>query len=168
MHGIEPEENRMIVFDVSLLAPESLELVKALLEQGNLTFVATPTMLKILREMDKYRGLLGLWNIDTRHAERILDILHGSKFFEKVKIIAVEDLREKEYLGFLMELIRERDVAPYFEEFLAEEMCLAIAGYPILCTSASPWVIVEFFKKGPLAAFTELGSAAITLIVVGG
>ena len=90
-------------------------------------------------------------------------------------------------------------------------MCLALAGYPILCTSASKWKIVEFFERigakvkrvvhmrvrekgemlrmrkfrnmvlamglsaafvyvfaGPLAAFTELGATAITLIVVDG
>jgi hypothetical protein len=211
MCGAGVEAERAVVFDVSLLSPHSLELVRVLLEEGNLTFVATPTMLKIIKELDKYRGLLRLWNIDTRNAELILKILHDLKFFEKVKIVAVEDLREKEYLGPLMELIREKEIAPGIEGFLVEEMCLAVAGYPILCTSASKWKIVEFFERigakvkrvvhmrvrekgevlrtekfrnmvlamglsaafvyvfaGPLAAFTELGATAITLIVVDG
>jgi len=211
MCGASVEAERAVVFDVSLLSPDSLELVRVLLEEGNLTFVATLTMLKIIHEIDKYRGLLRLWNIDTRNAELILRFLHELKFFEKVKTVAIEDLREKEYLVFLKELIREKNIAPAFEDFLAEEMCLALAGYPILCTSASKWKIVEFFERigakvkrvvhmrvwekgemlrmrkfrnmvlamglnaafvyvfaGPLAAFTELGATAITLIVVDG
>jgi hypothetical protein len=146
MYGAGVEEERTVVFDVSLLSPDSLELVRVLLEEGNLTFVATSTMLKIIKELDKYRGLLRLWDIDTRNAELILRILHELKFFEKVKTVAIEDLREKEYLGFLIELIREKEIAPGVEDFLAEEMCLVLAGHPILCTAASKWRIVEFFE----------------------
>ena len=88
-----------------------------LLEEGNLIFVATSTMLKIIKELDKYRGPLRLWNIDTRNAELILKILHDLKFFEKAKIVVIEDLREKEYLWSLMELIREKEIAPGIEGF---------------------------------------------------
>lgn len=147
MRGEESEVNRLVVFDVSLLAPESLQLVQALLEEGGLTFIATPAMLRILKEIDKYRGLLRLWNIDTRYAEHALKFLYYLKFFDKVKLVSVEDLPEKEYLGLLKELIREKEIALGFEDFLAEEMCLALAGYPIFCTSASGWKVVEFFEK---------------------
>ena len=147
MYGAVAEANRMVIFDVSLLAPESLQLVQALLEENGLTFVATPTMLKILREIDKYRGLLRLWNIDTRYAEPALKFLHHLKFYDRVKEVSVENAPEKEYLGLLKELIREKEIAPSLEDFLAEEMCLALAGYPIFCTSASRWKIVEFFMK---------------------
>lgn len=147
MYGTEIEENRTVVFDVSLLAPEAQELVSALLEEGNFTFIATPLMLRVFKEIDKYRGLLRLWGIDTRYAELISKFLYKVEFFERVKPISVEDLPEREFLGLLKGLIRERNVGPAFEDFLAEEMCLAIAGYPILCIAGSRWKIVEFFEK---------------------
>jgi len=146
MYGAGVEKEQAVVFDVSLLSPDSLLLVQALLEEGNLTFIVTLTMLKLFREIHMYKGLLRLWNIDTRSAEWILKSLQILNFFERVKTVNIEDLREKEYLGFLKEMIREKEIAPGVEDFLAEEMCLALAGYPILCTAASKWKIVEFFE----------------------
>lgn len=211
MYDAGNEVDRMLVFDTSLLTTDSLALVQALLEEDNLTFTVTLDMLKIFRELDTNRGLLRLWDIDTRYAEWILNHLYFLKFFERVKVVNIEDLPEKEYLGLLEDLIREKEVAPGFKDFLADEICLALTGYPILCTASSRWKIIEFFEKigakvrrtihmrarekgimlrtskfrnmvlamglkvafvhvfaGPLVAFTELGGAAIILIVVDG
>jgi len=138
---------RLAVFDVSLLSPESLDLLKGILDEGNLTFVLTREMLKVLREIREYRGLLRLWGINTRYAEFIADFLGKIGFFEKVKAIALEDLPDRKFVEYLRELIHEKDVTRgILADYLADEMCLALVGYPILCTSASRWKIVEFFE----------------------
>ena len=140
--------DRQIIFDVSLLAPQSHDFVEGLLEEGNLTFVATIGMLKILRDIQKFKGLLHLWDINPRYAKLIASFVERVNLYEKVKPIALEDLPEHRFWGFLRELIYEKGVTEdILADFLAEEMCLAFAGYPILCTAASPWKIVEFFEK---------------------
>lgn len=142
------EVDELVVFDVSLLSPESLDLLNGLLNEGNLTFVLTIEMSKILREVRENKGLLRLWGINTRYAEYITDFLRRTKFFEKVKVVVLEDLPVHKFLGDLKGLIRKKDIAQgILADFLAEEMCLAFVGYPILCTSTSRWKIVEFFER---------------------
>jgi hypothetical protein len=212
MHGAEVEEGKLVVFDVSLLAPHSQDLLQALIVEGNLTFVATPRMREVLKEIEGYRGLLKLWNIDTRYARLIADFLRQTKLVEKVKVTACEELPEYKLWGYLKDAIVEKKItSDILADFVADEMCLVLGGYPILCTASSKWKIVEFYEKigvrvkrtihvrlkekgemlgtkkfrnmvlakgldvafvyafaGPLVAFTDLGAAAITLIIVDG
>jgi hypothetical protein len=148
MHGTEVEESRLVVFDVSLLAPHLQDLLQALIVEGNLTFVATPRMQGILKEIEGYKCLLKLWNIDTRYARSIADFLRQTKLVEKVKVIACEELPEYKVWGYLKDAIVEKEItSDILADLVADEMCLAIAGFPILCSASSHWKIVEFFKK---------------------
>ncbi len=148
MHGIEPEENRIVVFDVSLLAPHSQEVVEMLLEESNLTFIMTPRMQEVLRKIEEYTGILRLWDIDTRYARLIADFIRRTKLTEKAKVMACEELPEYRVWGYFKEAVLEKEIAQgVLADFLADEMCLALAGYPILCCASSQWRIVEFFEK---------------------
>ncbi|MGB9960573.1 MAG: hypothetical protein ACPLKQ_08705 [Candidatus Bathyarchaeales archaeon] len=148
MHGIEPEENRIVVFDVSLLAPHSQEVVEMLLEESNLTFIMTPRMQEVLRKIEEYTGILRLWDIDTRYARLIADFIRRIELTERVKVMACEELPEYRVWGYFKEAVLEKEIAQgVLADFLADEMCLALAGYPILCCASSRWRIVEFFEK---------------------
>lgn len=57
MYDTGAEVNWIIVFEATLLAPKLLQLVQTLLEEDRLTFVATPAMLRVLREVDKHRAM---------------------------------------------------------------------------------------------------------------
>ncbi|MGQ9759666.1 MAG: hypothetical protein ACUVQ5_03725 [Candidatus Methanomethylicaceae archaeon] len=50
---------------------------------------------------------------------------------------------EKKFLGHSKGIVRENEAVPAFEDFIAEEMCLASAGYPVSCADSSKWRIVE-------------------------
>ena len=137
-----------------MLAPESHDLVKGIIEENNLTFVVSLGMLKVFKQIRKLKGYLLLWEIDVRYADLIANFLERINFFEKVKVVPVEDLPKPEFLDllkdeireYLKKLVKEGFVDEGFVDFLAEEMCLALNGYPVLCTAASSWKIVEFFK----------------------
>jgi len=140
-------ENGYIVFDVSLLAPESHDLVKGIIEENNLTFVVSLGMLKVFKQIRKLKGYLLLWDIDVGYADLIANFLERINFFKKVKVVHVKDLPKPEFLDLLKDEIRKRKIVNEgFVDFLAEEMCLVLNGYPVLCTAASSWKIVEFFK----------------------
>lgn len=141
------DENRHIVFDVSLLAPESHDLVEGILEENNLTFVMSKEMAQVFKGIRGLKGYLRLWEIDVRYADLIADFLERIKIFERVKVVAVEDLPKPKFVGFLEDVIREKKIVHEdFVDFLAEEMCLALNGYPIICTATSSWKIVKFFE----------------------
>jgi hypothetical protein len=116
---------------------------------GRLTFIATPGMLRLLGEIKEYRGLLRLWGIDPRYASLVARFIRRTKLIEKVKPVAVEDLPEYEIWGSLVRSIVKSGITEkgLLSEFVADEMCLALSGYPIFCTSSSQWRIVQFFEK---------------------
>jgi len=148
MCGAEAEKNQMVVFDASLLAPHSQELVEALLEERNLTFIMTPRMQETLRKIEEYGGILRLWNVDTRYAKLVADFIRRTELTEKAKVIACEELSEYKVWGYFKDAVLEKEIAQgILADFLADEMCLALAGYPILCCASSRWRIVEFFEK---------------------
>ena len=147
MHA-EVEEGKLVVFDVSLLAPHSQDLLQTLIVEGNLTFVVTPRMQGILKEIEGYKGLIKLWNIDTRYAKSIANFIHQTKLVDKVKVIACEELPEYKVWGYFKDALVEKEITrDILADFVADEMCLALAGFPILCSASSQWRIVDFFKK---------------------
>jgi len=138
-----------VVFDLSLVSPLSQEFTRSLLGRyGRLTFIATPRMLQLLKEIVKYRGILRVWDIDIRYVELIMKFITTSHLIEKIKPINIESLSGYKIFDIFKDLICENitELHP-FANFIADEMCLALEGYPILCTSCSEWKIVEFFDK---------------------
>ena len=148
MYGVGAEESQTVVFDVSLLTPHSQELVEALLEGGNLTFIVTPRMREMLRKLEEYKGVLRLWDIDVRYSRLISDFIRRTGLMDKIKVMACEEFPEYKAWDYFKEAIVEKGVArDALADFLADEMCLALVGYPILCCALSQWKIVEFFQK---------------------
>jgi len=148
MYGVGAEESQTVVFDVSLLAPYSQELVKALLEKRNLTFIVTPRMQEMLKKLEEYKGVLRLWDIDVRYCRLISDFIHQTGLMDKIKVVSCEEFPEYKVWNYFKEAIVEKGVTrDALADFLADEMCLAFVGFPVLCCALSRWKIVEFFQK---------------------
>lgn len=141
---------KSVILDPSLLTLSGQELLSALMEEQELTFKATPQMLKIIRNDDKLTQLLEIWGEYPGLIKYSIE-----QFNENISLSKINTPESPQYLYDEIRATLEPEIKYYITKhrdiasFLSNEIALALyTGDPIMCVLSNPEIkIVEFMKR---------------------
>ena len=141
---------KSVILDPSLLTLSGQELLSSLIEEQELTFKATPQMLKIIRNDYKLNQLLEIWGEYPGSIKDSIKQFNANISLSKINTpelpqYVYEEIRATLEPEIKYCITKRRDIA----SFLSNEIALALhTGDPIMCVISNPEIkIVEFMKR---------------------